>query len=78
MLSVASTRTGPKSSAIITAPGEKCGLGFDERIRGSHHVYRKRGIPEKMNLQRDDGNAKPYQVRQFRRLALKYQMGSDE
>ena len=53
-------------------------LGFDERIRGSHHVYRKRGIPEKMNLQRDDGNAKPYQVRQFRRLALKYQMGSDE
>ena len=26
MLSVASTRTGPKSSAIITAPGEKCGL----------------------------------------------------
>ena len=33
MLSVASTRTcplcttGPKSSAIITAPGEKCGLG---------------------------------------------------
>ena len=53
-------------------------LGFDERIRGSHHVYRKRGIPEKVNLQRDDGNAKPYQVRQFRRLALKHQLGSDE
>ena len=32
---------------------------------------------EKVNLQRDDGNAKPYQVRQFRRVALKYQMGSD-
>ena len=28
MLSVPSTRTGPKSSAIITAPGEKCGLVF--------------------------------------------------
>ena len=53
-------------------------LGFDERMRGSHHVYRKLGVPEKMNLQRDDGNAKPYQVRQFRRLALKYQLGSDE
>ena len=53
-------------------------LGFDERIRGSHHVYRKQGIPEKVNLQRDNGNAKPYQVRQFRRLALKYQLGSDE
>ena len=53
-------------------------LGFDERIRGSHHVYRRRGISEKVNLQRDDGNAKPYQVRQFRRLALKYEMGGDE
>lgn len=53
-------------------------LGFDERIRGSHHVYRKHGVPEKVNLQRDDGNAKPYQVRQFRRLALKYQLGGDE
>ena len=37
MLSVASTRTcplcttGPKSSAIITAPGEKCGLGPDAK-----------------------------------------------
>ena len=26
-------------------------LGFDERIRGSHHVYRKDGIEEKLNLQ---------------------------
>ena len=34
MLSVASTRTGPKSSATITAPGEKCGLaGRPERMR---------------------------------------------
>lgn len=53
-------------------------LGFDERIRGSHHTYRKQGVREKMNLQRDDGNAKPYQVRQLRRLALKYQLGSDK
>ena len=27
MLSVASTHTEPKSSAIIAATGEKCGLG---------------------------------------------------
>lgn len=25
-------------------------LNFDERIRGSHHVYRKKGIEEKLNL----------------------------
>lgn len=32
-------------------------LGFEERIRGSHHLYRKEGIVEKVNLQRDDGKA---------------------
>jgi len=53
-------------------------LEFDERIRGSHHVYRKEGIQERVNLQRDNGNAKPYQVRQVRRVALKYQLGGDE
>jgi hypothetical protein len=25
-------------------------LGFDERIRGSHHNFRKPGIEEKINL----------------------------
>ena len=52
-------------------------LGFDERIRGSHHIYRKVGVAEKLNLQRDDGNAKPYQVRQLRRILLKYQLGRE-
>ena len=33
---------------------------------------------EKVNLQRDDANAKPYQVRQVRRLILKYKLGRDE
>ena len=50
-------------------------LGFDERVRGSHHLYRRYGVVEKVNLQRDDGNAKPYQVRQVRRLILKYKLG---
>ena len=53
-------------------------LGFEERIRGSHHLYRKEGVAEKVNLQRDDGNAKPYQVRQVRRLILKYGLGGDD
>lgn len=50
-------------------------LGFDERIRGSHHIYHMAGVAEKVNLQRDNGNAKPYQVRQLRRILLKYQLG---
>jgi len=50
-------------------------LGFAERIRGSHHIFRKEGIIEKINLQRDDNKAKAYQVRQFRNVILKYNLG---
>lgn len=28
-------------------------IGFDERIRGNHHIFRKFGIYEKINLQWD-------------------------
>jgi hypothetical protein len=51
-------------------------LGFAERIRGSHHIFRKAGIVEKVNLQRDDGKAKVYQVKQIRNLILKYNLES--
>jgi len=39
-------------------------LGFEERTRGSHHVFRKEGVEEKTTLQREGNKAKPYQVRQ--------------
>jgi hypothetical protein len=52
-------------------------LGFQERIRGSHHNFRMEGIEEKINLQRDNGKAKAYQVRQVRAVILKYKMGGD-
>jgi hypothetical protein len=38
-------------------------LGFVERINGSHHLYRREGIIEKPNLQRDGNKAKSYQVK---------------
>ena len=41
-------------------------------------MYRKQGVVEKINLQRDDGYAKPYQVRQVRRLILKHKLGEDD
>lgn len=50
-------------------------LGFAERIRGSHHIFRKEGIIEKINLQRDGNKAKVYQVRQVRNVILKYNLG---
>jgi len=50
-------------------------LGFEERIRGSHHVFRKHRIIEKLNLQREGSKAKVYQVKQVRNLFLKYGIG---
>lgn len=47
-------------------------LGFEERVRGSHHIYRKAGVEERPNLQRDGKSAKSYQVRQVRAVILKY------
>jgi len=45
------------------------GFGFRlERVSGSHHIYAHPSIPELVNLQEVDGQAKPYQVRQFLRL----------
>ena len=50
-------------------------LGFDLRISGSHHIFRKDLIEEKINLQKDGNNTKPYQVQQVRKLILKYKLG---
>ncbi|HHS49807.1 MAG TPA: type II toxin-antitoxin system HicA family toxin [candidate division Zixibacteria bacterium] len=52
-------------------------LGFEERIRGSHHIFRKSGVEEKINLQQDGQYAKPYQVRQVRKVIVKYRLGGD-
>lgn len=38
-------------------------LGFDERTKGSHHIFTRDGIPEILNLQPKGSKAKPYQVR---------------
>lgn len=43
-------------------------LGFQMRISGSHHFFRKSGVPEAINLQPADGKAKTYQVRQARKV----------
>lgn len=53
-------------------------LGFEERIRGSHHMFRKAGVEEKINLQREGNKAKVYQVRQVRGILIKYELGGKE
>ena len=49
-------------------------VGFDERVRGSHHIFRRADVRELINLQRDGSHAKPYQVRQVRRIVLRYRL----
>ena len=50
-------------------------FGFELRTNGSHHIFRKSGIEEKINLQKDGCMAKPYQIRQVRNIILKYRLG---
>ena len=50
-------------------------LGFVERIRGSHHIFTKEGVEEILNLQPKGRQAKPYQVKQVRRVILQYHLG---
>ena len=53
-------------------------LGFEIRIRGSHHVFRKAGVMEKINLQRQGSKAKSYQVKQVRAIIQKHKLAKEE
>ena len=46
-------------------------LGFEMRVSGSHHFFRKAGVAEAINLQPQGGQAKGYQVRQARKVLQK-------
>ncbi len=49
-------------------------LGFDERIRGSHHIFTKDEIEEILNLQPKGNKAKSYQIKQIRGVIVKYRL----
>ncbi len=53
-------------------------LGFEHRIKGSHHIFTKDGIVEIINLQPKDNKAKPYQVKQVRELIINYKLWNNE
>ncbi len=44
------------------------------RMKGSHHIFTHPEIPELLNLQEKNGNAKAYQVRQFLQLVEQYDL----
>ena len=43
-------------------------LGFSERIRGSHHIFKLPGLRGRILLSRSRSEARPYQVREIRDL----------
>jgi predicted RNA binding protein YcfA (HicA-like mRNA interferase family) len=49
-------------------------LGFQCRIRGSHHIFHRDGVDEILNLQPKGSNAKSYQVKQVRDAILKHKL----
>lgn len=54
-------------------------LGFEERVRGSHHIFTREDVEEVLNLQpKSGGKAKPYQVKQVREVILKYRLQAEE
>ena len=53
------------------------GLGFRRRIRGDHHIFVKDGVEEIVNLQPRGAKAKPYQVKQVRKMILRYKLGGE-
>lgn len=52
-------------------------LGFEESIRGSHHNFRKEGVEQKINLQKDGNKAKAYQVKQVRTVIVENKLGEE-
>ncbi len=52
-------------------------LGFQQRVRGSHHIFSRSGVADILNLQPTGNRAKPYQVRQVRAVILSYELGEE-
>jgi hypothetical protein len=50
------------------------GKGFRMRVSGSPHIFTQTGIMERINIQREGAKAKPYQVRQVRKVLAKYKL----
>ena len=53
-------------------------LGFQERVRGSHHIFTHPDVEEIINLQPVGAKAKAYQIKQVRTLILKYHLGGSD
>lgn len=53
-------------------------LGFEERIKGSHHIFTLEAKEAALNLQPHGSKAKAYQVKQVRRIIIDQRLATDE
>jgi hypothetical protein len=44
------------------------------RGNGSHNIYKRKGIPDDLNIQSNKGEAKPYQVKHFLSIIEKHKL----
>jgi predicted RNA binding protein YcfA (HicA-like mRNA interferase family) len=52
-------------------------LGFQERVKGSHHIFFREGIAEILNLQPRGNKCKPYQVKQVRNVIINHGLAGE-
>jgi predicted RNA binding protein YcfA (HicA-like mRNA interferase family) len=52
-------------------------LGFEERIRGDHHIFTRSDVVEILNLQPSGTLAKPYQVKQVRQVIIDHKLAGE-
>ena len=79
-----SSRPGPErhcgcQGSVRRAARPADHLGFDERIRGGHHILTKTGVKEILDLEPKGRDAKTHQVKRVRAVTVDYRMagGSD-
>ena len=48
------------------------------RTEGSHHIFKNSSVREIINIQNINGEAKPYQIKQFFFLVEKYNLEMEE
>ncbi len=53
-------------------------LEFDLRVKGSHHIFTRSGVPEILNLQAKQDQAKPYQVKQVREVITRHGLAGEK
>ncbi len=71
----------PRSVRFADAVALVQAFGFRRsRVRGSHHIFARPGIPELVNFQEVHGQAKPYQLRQFLKIVERHnlRLGEDQ